>query len=414
MIKVLIISTYSVKCGIASFTEALKTHLDEEFHIDIAPLDQDFLKRFPMKYGDMEIDKIISKSKNYDIVNIQLEWGTLGSNQYSILKRFNMLLNGCNKIILTLHTPIYIHFNFRPFINNIKMFKLVSAFKSINNELIKYIFENKKLSIIKKTSSKLKDKFHIVVHTKREQKNLSRLHHIQYVHDHPLSNMHKDWLERIKSEGPAFRETLKHQFGLSSKLIGFFGFISPYKGIETAINAVRLLGNDYKLLIFGSIHPESIQKNTEINPYLGKILNEIGYTIKYSTEKKCKKNVFSENSISKPLENIFFMGSPDDFSFAKSIYAVDACIFPYLETGQSASGPVSLAIELQRPTFCTSTHTFIELEKYFPNNFAMFDIGNYVQLSQYIKNIDCYYSQHIKYNMSTQKDMYKRIILDII
>ena len=73
-------------------------------------MDQDILKHYPRKFGDEEIKKIIRMSKEYDVVNIQLEWGTLGSRPWSIVRRFSMLMKGCDKILLTLHTPVYLNF----------------------------------------------------------------------------------------------------------------------------------------------------------------------------------------------------------------------------------------------------------------------------------------------------------------
>jgi glycosyltransferase involved in cell wall biosynthesis len=39
-----------------------------------------------------------------------------------------------------------------------------------------------------------------------------------------------------------------------AKLIGVFGFLSRYKGFETAIRAMRHLPSDHHLLIFCGVH----------------------------------------------------------------------------------------------------------------------------------------------------------------
>ncbi|MBQ4133753.1 MAG: hypothetical protein IJD04_08505, partial [Desulfovibrionaceae bacterium] len=329
-LKLLIISTYNIKCGIASFTAALKSQLEDDFIVDIAVLDQDILKNYPNKFGDAEICRIIKMSENYDVVNLQLEWGTLGSGQGSIVKRFSMLMNGCSKMLLTLHTPVYCHFNSREIISLLSRMRFISAFKSTLRNITSYCFERKKLGIIKKTAAKRGNNFHIMVHTKRERKNLSGLHHIPNVHDHPLSNIHTGWPAQLEEDKWLFRSELLRRFGADAVLIGFYGFISRYKGLETLIEAVNSLPDNYKLLIFGSIHPQSIKKYEPINPYLAEVV-------------KCV------NASPSRTEKVFFMGSPDDYGFAKAVCAVDACVFPYLEVGQSASGPVSIAVELKRP-----------------------------------------------------------------
>lgn len=57
---------------------------------------------------------------------------------------------------------------------------------------------------------------------------------------------------------------------------------------------------------------------------------------------------------------------------------------PYLNTGQSASGPANQAVELSRACYFTRSLQFLEMEKYLPDTFQYFDIGNYVELAQKI------------------------------
>src|SRR3712207_359037 len=84
------------------------------------------------------------------------------------------------------------------------------------------------------------------------------------------------------------------------------------------------------------------------------------------------------------LDKVAFLGSPDDYEFALAMNAVDICVFPYLEVGQSGSGPVSIAVELGKPTIVSRTKAFLEFARYYPKNFEMIDIGNHVQLAQSI------------------------------
>lgn len=405
--NVLIISTYDTHCGIATFTSFVKAQLSDfnDIEIAIAQLDQDILKRYPTKFGDRAIREIIDRSKSFDVVNIQMEWGILGKNTSIIIKRFKWLLEGCDNIILTLHTPI-VHTSYvKDFIYKLCKLRIFSAAKIISLGLIKQFYENRKISLIKNTAKRLGDRFHIIVHTKRERKFFECLHGLKNIHDHPLSNMRADWLERVTTEGESYRKMLQERFGEDAKLIGCFGFISPYKGFETAIDAMRLLPERYKLLLYGAIHPESIQKNIPINSYLAKLLQRIGYQAG-SSKFSGKQDAPSSGK----AENIFFMGSPDDYDFLQATYSVDICIFPYLETGQSASGPVSIAVELEKDIFLSDTHTFQELSRYFPKSFKKFDIGNYVQLAQLIQNDQKKVNHKLDYGMETQRNMYKEII----
>jgi hypothetical protein len=59
-------------------------------------------------------------------------------------------------------------------------------------------------------------------------------------------------------------------------------------------------------------------------------------------------------------------------------------VFPYLEVGQSASGPISQALELGCRIIASRTHTFLEFAEYHKNAVEFFDIGNYLELAERI------------------------------
>jgi hypothetical protein len=56
-------------------------------------------------------------------------------------------------------------------------------------------------------------------------------------------------------------------------------------------------------------------------------------------------------------------------------------VFPYLEVGQSSSGPISQALELGCRVIASRTHTFIQLSRYHHNLIEFFDIGNHLELA---------------------------------
>jgi hypothetical protein len=91
--------------------------------------------------------------------------------------------------------------------------------------------------------------------------------------------------------------------------------------------------------------------------------------------------------------------------------ACDLVVFPYLEVGQSASGPASQAIELQAPTLLSYNHAFIELRKYFPEHFEFFDIGNHIQLASLVRSGDIPKASPA-YGGATQAVHYRAMILE--
>ena len=51
-------------------------------------------------------------------------------------------------------------------------------------------------------------------------------------------------------------------------LVGVFGFLNEYKGITTAIQALRYLPANHHLLIFGGVHPQEIAHRQPRHPYI--------------------------------------------------------------------------------------------------------------------------------------------------
>ena len=78
------------------------------------------------------------------------------------------------------------------------------------------------------------------------------------------------------------------------------------------------------------------------------------------------------------------MGAPEDADFLSGMAICDTIVFPYLEVGQSASGPISLALELGRRIIASRNHTFLEFAAYHPDTIEFFDIGNHLELASRI------------------------------
>ena len=60
----------------------------------------------------------------------------------------------------------------------------------------------------------------------------------------------------------------------------------------------------------------------------------------------------------------------------------DAVVFPYLEVGQSSSGPISQALELGCRIIASRTHTFLGFGEYHKDAVEFFDIGNHLELAE--------------------------------
>jgi len=63
----------------------------------------------------------------------------------------------------------------------------------------------------------------------------------------------------------------------------------------------------------------------------------------------------------------------------------DAVVFPYLEVGQSSSGPISQALELGCRIIASRTHTFLGFGEYHKDAVEFFDIGNHLELAERLR-----------------------------
>ena len=416
MKKLAIISSYNESCGNASYTEVLRREFSKYYEVDVLSLQLDILSSNASnirKIADEHINELASSLKNYDYVNIQFEAGLYGNNKKDICRRVKKLIEASKNLIVTMHRidlpkllfslkTLNILFANKNIIGNIKLIKNEIYFKQLYRDIVK---------IIKNHSKKYNT--NIIVHTKKDKKNIERFFDFHNVYDFPLTFLDKNQRLRKRSnkEREAFIE--KYELEKSDKLIGIFGYISEYKGHETIIKALSYLPNNYKLLIFGSQHPMSIQEYSQCDPYIAKLLKMMDELKEKEEDKEekekevdKKKEIIDKKEEKKAsvIDRILFLGNLDDDDFLNALYCCDFAVLPYMEVNQGGSGIASLVLETKIKSLYSNNKAFAELNKYFPNTFSKFDIGNYVELARKIKNYKEDYSEAIdksleKYNL---------------
>jgi glycosyltransferase involved in cell wall biosynthesis len=166
-----------------------------------------------------------------------------------------------------------------------------------------------------------------ILHGKREARLLHELHRYRNVAWHPLSFLSADAAAETRATTTRADFPQLAHLPPDAVLIGTFGFISDYKGFDTAIQALRLLPENYHLLIFGGIHPQQIRRHEPINPYLASLLGEgrVGASVAdVLTALKApgwQLTDGSANLLGTPphdlTERIHFMGALPDSGFAK-------------------------------------------------------------------------------------------------
>ncbi len=218
--------------------------------------------------GDLHIDEMAQKLKTYDYVNIQFEAGLYGSSRKNICKRVKKLIEASDNIILTMHRVdladslwslknVARIFSNRHILRNLNRIRGSVYFQGLYEEVV---------DVMKKHSKN--HNANIIVHTKRDKKNIERIHF-------PLTflNEQERTRERSSQERKEFVE--KYNLDENDTVIGLFGFVNEYKGHETAIKALKFLPNQYKIIIFGSQHPMSINLYSQVDPYIKHLMDII-------------------------------------------------------------------------------------------------------------------------------------------
>jgi glycosyltransferase involved in cell wall biosynthesis len=235
----------------------------------------------------------------------------------------------------------------------------------------------------------------VIVHTKRDARLLRDVFRIQNVNHHPLSFIATADAEKIRKTATLDQFPLLRTFPPGAKLIGSFGFLSPYKGFETALRALHYLPEDYHLLIFGGVHPQAIKREQVIDPYIQTLLDEahIGQSILDTMNVKGTPLSLNLDAASKDLlsrhpddlyRRVHFLGVHNDEAFMRAMVLCDMVVLPYLEVGQSSSGPIAMALEMGCRVLASRTLAFLQFARYHPNQIEFFDIGNYAELADLI------------------------------
>jgi glycosyltransferase involved in cell wall biosynthesis len=393
--RLAIVSTYDELCGIAGYTRALEAQLRPHMDVTVFNLDQ-YLLRSPhrrvQKLGDAHIADIAAQLRDFDSVNIQLEHGTLGRMPRPILRRFARLAKAAPALSVTFHTVLSDNpLPWEEIWRHLRRGAISAAGATISDNIRAGLLSRGLYGLLRRMQHR--KPVQAILHTKRDMRLLRDVYRLRHVHHHPLSFVDAPRAQAIRAA--ATREPLPALRNIpdGAKLIGSFGFLSPYKGFETAIRALRHLPDDHHLLIFGGIHPQTIRRNQPLDPYIAELLREgrigaslleeLGEAGAAASVQAAAAELLGRH----PLDlggRIHFMGVLDDADFLSAMALCDAVVLPYLEVGQSSSGPIAMALEMGCRVIASRTAAFLQYARYHPGLIEFFDIGNHVELAQRI------------------------------
>lgn len=363
MKKIAIVSSFSESCGNAYFTHVLIDSMKAKgYEVECVSLNllltQSANKQVRLK-AEKHINELCEQLKNYDGVNIQFEAGLYGTMPGDIVKRTIKLLKANPNTSITLHSPRLVNDNAseREAIKMALKLKLKTAAKMYFGSLRSNISMNVNEKVIRFVA---RNNINTIVHTKRAQEQIELLFDYRNVEVHPLKFVDSD----ITTNEELINK-IKSNFGFekTDKIVGVFGFVNEYKGHSLAIKAMTNLPDNYKLMFFGRQHPQTIKNNELVNGYISSLQEQI---VKLKLGKR-----------------VFFMGEYGNDDFINLAASVDAVWLPYVENGQDGSGIASICFDVSKRVLCSSSLAFDELfklvKKY--NNYARFDIGNYMELA---------------------------------
>jgi glycosyltransferase involved in cell wall biosynthesis len=397
MTNLAIVSSYSESCGNACFTKVLHDSIENYTNVDVEviPLHLKLLQstnRALRKKADKYVKELAKKLQAYDAVNIQLEAGLYGTFPRDIVKRSAMLMQANRNTTVTLHSPRLINAcpaDSRSAIKSLLKFRWRAAcreFVAAKSQDV-HMRINRKLII-----NSIKNNCRLIVHTLRARQQIQLLfdydrvdvHPLKFVPDHFLSN--RNIWARVRRDLNCAEDSI---------YIGIFGYISSYKGHIDALEALKYLPSNYKLLIFGRQHPQTLKTDGAIDFYLSNLV------------KKTK----NDRSLK---ERVYFLGELGDEDFLQVVSAIDVIWLPYYENGQDGSGIASLCLNLCQRVLCSASFAFDELFKLESfNNYLRFDIGNYLELAlktKIIMNNDLPKSdiKQSDYTLKTQAYLYAK------
>lgn len=424
--RLAIISTYDELCGIAGYTRALEKQIQVDMDVQVFDLDQ-YLLRSPhrrvQRMADRHIKNIALNLSKFDSVNIQLEYGTLGRTVSQIMRRFRILVRAAPALSVTFHTILdevsdlagrVLHQISRARLGAATLTAL-DAFRS--SALSAGVYAELRRQQRRKP-------VRVITHTKRDMRLLRDVHRLSDVDHHPLSFVSAEAAAALRAKASRDAFPIMKQLPPGAKLIGTFGFLSPYKGFETAVEALRYLPEDHHLLIFGGIHPQAIARNLPRDAYIERLLEEgrIGQTVIDTLRGEGGTTNLTLDASATALlarhpqdlhHRVHFMGVLDDAQFMTAMALCDSVVLPYLEVGQSSSGPISMALEMGCRVIASRTRAFLQYARYHPDRIEFFDIGNFAELAQRIAAgpPPAPADRALAYNSATNAALYLRVSL---
>jgi len=363
--RMAIVSSFSDSCGNAAFTTVLRDSIERytPISVDVAELNLSLTQSMDGRFRQAarkHIKDLCQRLREADGVNIQFEAGLYGTYPGDIVRRMKMLASANKNTSVTLHSPRLVSAaasDVRQGIKKVLTLQVVDGMR----QLVGSQLRKTGVSINKQVIEFLSRRgCRLIVHTERAREQIRALYQYDNIDVHPLrmiQHPHADQSSLMR------KVRLTAGIGEGDTVIGMFGYISAYKGHLDALEALRYLPPNYKLLVFGRQHPQTLKTDGKVDDYL----------------KKLQKKVLDDGI----RDRVFFMGELGHEDFLAAAASVDVVWLPYYENGQDGSGIASICLELAPRVLCSTSFAFDELFRLIRyQNCERFDIGNVLELAK--------------------------------
>jgi glycosyltransferase involved in cell wall biosynthesis len=348
------------------------------------------------RLADRQVKEICRAIRRFDAVNLQLEYGTLGRFGPDIHRRFCWLTDAAPRLSVTFHSlQTQPTFDAAAFAKALATFRFKTAAHMRASFRRAHLLSHGVARQLRQVQSQ--KQVSAIVHNRRDRNDMRYLYGVREVFDHPLAYLSLDEVETLRSRASRRDFPMLDTLPADAVLIGVFGFINEYKGIGTAVQALQHLPKNYHLLIFGGVHPQEIAPRQKRHPYISQLFEQ-GFVdatpynelAELAAQGAPRLVVEAERGLPELIgrhpkdlsDRIHFMGAQAESEFLSGMAVCDAVVFPYLEVGQSSSGPISQALELGCRIVASRTHAFLEFAEYHGNAVEFFDIGNHIELAE--------------------------------
>lgn len=395
------ISTWNEPCGVARNAASVHDLLNPYAEVTPLPLERSLVSttgdRFSYRIAEKYLKSMVEECKNFDVVIWQHEPGLLGPTKRSYIRRSRLIARNLRNVIIVLHTvPPKLSFVSQLFDFFACLPKLtignLSALKSLKD--LFYILGWK--SLMKDIRKLLERDGVVVIHNERDAVYLQEA--AKFPPDRVViatpSNITSEMYQR-KEELKTLNES-RHSYSRVQTIfnhdkdafwIAYIGFLNDYKGLDYALETLKILPDNFRLLVIGSVHERSADQFINAHPITKKLLSfnssiKTGSAMDISPKKDEKINSKLESEIqdnSKWLQRVHFIATPSDVEITEAIVGSDAISLLYRNVNQSASGPLVEALELGATCVASNNKLFRSFRKVAGEQIRFVDVGNILQ-----------------------------------